>query len=665
MTFHNMTWYRAIPAFMAGIAFFLTGCPPKVPVEKRVPEKVEVEERVRVDFFALAESYLEKGETDRAIEAYLAYLEEAPEGPEAVLALVRLMDLYVQKENYAASLQVGRLIIEEHPHYPDMVQVRYKRAKTLQIAGRYERAREEALDWLETYPDDPLRKMLLLVAAESSWEMGDVLQAFRWWLEAKEAWAPRMQEDIQLKLDRIIDQSGEEELETLAEYARGREETPKIYYRLATIHLARDELKQARHAAMALVRSTTDQAWVNLGRQLLWSTEEEVDIRRGAIGCLLPLSGPFAIYGEEVLNGMLAGMRVFKSDEDPSRIELIIKDTKGEPEKALEGLKTLATQDRVIGIIGPLTSKPATAAAVRAQDMGLPMITLTQKEGITEMGDLIFRNFMTPSKEVKSILDTAIHELGLHRFAILYPDNSYGRFFLHLFWDTLEQTGAVVTAVEAYNPEDTDFAQQMKKMTGRHYPRPGALVEEFRLMWTPEQEECEIYPEKPEPIIDFDAVFIPDVFQRVAMIAPQLVYHDIEGVLLMGTSLWQSPKLIEQAGDYVQEALFPSGFFADTPDSDMARFVATYRDHFNAEPGVLAATGYDTIRMLERMMDMGDVRTRRDFKRVLRSRLVHRGVTGLIVFGNDGEVIKKPTLLTVAGKKMIPFHPKNEAPILQ
>jgi ABC-type branched-subunit amino acid transport system substrate-binding protein len=184
-------------------------------------------------------------------------------------------------------------------------------------------------------------------------------------------------------------------------------------------------------------------------------------------------------------------------------------------------------------------------------------------------------------------------------------------------------------------------------------------------MWTPEQEECYIYPEEPEPIIDFDAVFIPDVFQRVAMIAPQLVYHDIVDVRLMGTSLWQSPKLIELAGDYVQDALFPSGFFVDSVGPQMEGFVATYKHYFDGEPGVLAATGYDTVRMVGRVLDLEACRSRRDFRRILRSYLVHEGVTGLIAFGSNGEVIKKPTLLTVSGKKMRRFQPRGDIPILQ
>jgi ABC-type branched-subunit amino acid transport system substrate-binding protein len=283
------------------------------------------------------------------------------------------------------------------------------------------------------------------------------------------------------------------------------------------------------------------------------------------------------------------------------------------------------------------------------------MIALTQKEDITHEGDNIFRNFLTPSLEVKKLLDLAVERMGLKRFGILYPDNSYGRYLFNLFWDRLEERDASVTAVESYSPETTDYAEQIKKMTGRFYPRPQSVVQEFRGMWTPEQEECEIYPEEPEPIIDFEAVFIPDNFQRVAMITPQLVYHDVLDVLLLGTSLWQSSQLIDLAGDYVQEVVFTSGFFEGVEDPLVKTFVQEYSQVFDGKPGILAATGYDTIRLLERILADGHIRSRKDLRKALQSGVGIKGVTGEIRFDAQGEVLKEPLLITISGKRMIPY----------
>jgi ABC-type branched-subunit amino acid transport system substrate-binding protein len=121
-------------------------------------------------------------------------------------------------------------------------------------------------------------------------------------------------------------------------------------------------------------------------------------------------------------------MGIFNRSEGGQSLELIIKDTRGETSEAVSGVEELTQKEKVLAIIGPLASKPAMAAAIRAQELRVPIITLTQKAGITAEGDMVFRNFLTPAKEIHRLLDKAVNEMELRRFAILYPDNPYGRF---------------------------------------------------------------------------------------------------------------------------------------------------------------------------------------------------------------------------------------------
>jgi ABC-type branched-subunit amino acid transport system substrate-binding protein len=168
-------------------------------------------------------------------------------------------------------------------------------------------------------------------------------------------------------------------------------------------------------------------------------------------------------------------------------------------------------------------------------------------------------------------------------------------------------------------------------------------------MRTPEEEESIIFPDEPQPIIDFDMVFIPDNFQKVAMIAPQLVYHDVHNVLLGGTSAWQSPQLLETAGDYVQGAIFSSGYFDGLDDAGVSAFVEEYKANFDSEPSILAATGYDTIKYLMEVFSDESVRTRRILQDALFNYYYFDGITGSISFDSSGEVEKESILLTISG----------------
>lgn len=576
----SFLWKKAVPAIVAGMAFFLVSCKARIPVEKDMREK------------------------ERAV--------------------------YVQ---IAAS--------------------QYKSAKDLYHRGEYERSKAEALTWIENYPGDSLRKDVLVLLGDNSEAMGNMPQAFCWWLRAMNESLDNEQRKrvLNKKLDKLIETTTVEELQRLAPYAVGSEYAPKAYYRLAFLFLEQGELENAQHAARSLVQSTQDPSWILKGREILDRIHKEIIEGKGTVGCLLPLTGPFSIYGEEVLNGIELGMDMFADSGHGPSLELVIRDTQAESEKAVAELEDMVKNEKVMAVIGPLSSRTAVAVAEKAEELGVPIITLTQKKGITEAGDMVFRNFMTPSQEVGRLVDTAINEMGIRRFAILYPDNSYGRFYMNLFWDRLEETGGIVTSAESYGPEETDFAGQIKKMTGIYYPRPEFLVRELREMRPPEQDESEIYPEDPEPVIDFEAVFMPDNSQRIVMIAPQLVYHDVLDVQLMGTSLWQSQELIDMAGDYVQDAIFPSGFIEGSGQPGAETFGEKYRASFGSNPGVLAATGYDTIRLLKEIMAGKEVLTRRDVREALLECKDFPGVTGTISFDSRGEVIKEPILLTVSGRR--------------
>jgi len=588
----------AIPPLIAGIAFFLAACQPKTPP----PIKIKP---VKPEPFVLAEGYLQNGELKKALNAYGAFLKHAPKGEKSALALKRTSEIYLRLNQPEKALTILEKISREYPDYTWMPGVEYEIADILSRIGEHKRSAAQALKWIDRYPDYPLKKNVLILLGDNLTALGDTVEAFRWWLKAKESWSDDPQKTAQLdeKLNELISSSGLKSLTRFADEAEGTPYASDIYYRMASIDMEQNEPKQARKAATSLLNSTGDEEWLSRGRELLRRAEEEMAVKQDILGCLLPLSGPFSIYGEEVLKGIELGLGMRWDQTADTGLELLIRDTKGEPTEALEALQNLVIDEKIMAIIGPVSSRAATAVAKKAQEMGVPMIALTQREGIVEEGQMIFRNFLTPSQEIEGLLDVTMGQMGLKRFGILYPDNAYGRYCMNLFWDRLNEMGGTVTAVESYGVDDTDFADQIKKMVGLYYPRPASLLQELEDMKIPEDKEESIYSEKPEPIIDFDAVFIPDSFQRVAMIAPQLAFHDVIGVQLLGTSAWQSPKLVEMAKDYIQGALFCSGFVGDSEDPDVRVFVEEYRENFDAEPGILAANGYDTIRLLKKVLE--------------------------------------------------------------
>ncbi len=649
----------AITVLMTAIAFFLVACPPRPPVGVR-PEKPAL-----LDELDLAEQDFKAGNYDEAIEKYELYLKGHPTGDKSRRALYGLATIYFVKHAYEKALSLYKRVAEEYPTHKDFPIVKYDIANTYYRLGAYEQSRDLAEEWLKRHPTNPIKGEVLLLLGKSFKALGYNLKAFYWWLKASEASkdSPELMSEVVDRIIGLIKESPMEDLQAMTESAAGTDYVPHLYYQMATIYLEGNQLDDAKSAAMALVRSTPDQYWVSIGRHILERIEEELSVRMGVVGCLLPLSGPFAIYGQEVLNGIQLGMGIGTESEGYPGLELVIKDTRGETENAVLAVEEMAKKEKVMAIIGPLVSKPTVTAAKKAQELGVPIITLTQKEGVTAEGEMVFRNFLTPAKEIQSILEKAVNDLGLKRFALLFPDNPYGRYFMNLFWDQAEEVGVTIRAVESYKPEQTDFAVEIKKMVGLYYPRPELVVQTYMQMksteWENEIEERHPSDEEPEPIVDFDAVFLPGNPEQVALIAPQFPFYNIFNVRLLGTSLWQTPELIKTAGDYVQGAIFPSGFYTKNNANGVREFVELYEENFESEPGLLAASGYDTIRFMKSVMAQGLIRTRRDLQYKLAHHESFYGITGKISFDEQGEVEKTPLLLTVSGKRFKVVSPES------
>jgi ABC-type branched-subunit amino acid transport system substrate-binding protein len=401
---------------------------------------------------------------------------------------------------------------------------------------------------------------------------------------------------------------------------------------------------------------------------------------RHLIGCLLPMTGKYEKIGHQALEGIEFALARFARDRAMPDLHIRVEDTASDPLAAQKGLGALAAAG-VPAIIGPIAT--AESIAPQAQAFGIPMIALTQKSGVTDAGDYVFRNFLTPRMQVDALVDYAVHTLNARRFAILYPDESYGDIYMNLFWDAVMAAGGRVVGVEAYDPQKTDFADPIQKLVGLHYAVPEDLVEEPTL--TPQVFDDGENPETPDrapdvsdissaddagrwneesmaadrkadevgqgPIVDFDVLFIPDAPDKAGLIIPQLAYYDVKGVRLMGTNLWHSDKLIDMAKYDIQGAILTEGFFEQSSKDHVRGFVAEFESIYGHPPGFIQAVAYDTAWILFDIVSRPDIRYRAQIKDALLAMPPFPGVTGTTVFDPSGEAVKDIYLLQVKGRR--------------
>ncbi|MEE9591256.1 MAG: penicillin-binding protein activator [Thermodesulfobacteriota bacterium] len=353
-----------------------------------------------------------------------------------------------------------------------------------------------------------------------------------------------------------------------------------------------------------------------------------------AIGVTLPLKGRYATFGEGALKGVLMAAGVFGEGES---YEVIVKDTSANPGITSRAVKELAANNKIVGIVGPLLSITALDAARTAQSEKTPIITLSQKGGLPQIGGYIFRNFLTSTQQVEAIAGFALDVLENKRFAIFHPENLYGRELARIFKEEVIKSGGEVLSEGSYAAGKTDFGKELKML--------------FQIEET-ERMEGRRRIIKYNRTIDADAIYIPDYADTIGLIAPQLAYYDINDITMLGSNGWNSSRLIELGGKYVEGAYFVDGFFGGSRNTKTQEFVNGFRRIYGDEPGIIEAQAYDATGMIIEILKRGEMGRSR-IREELAAMRDFNGATGVISFDDAGEVIKDIFVLMVENGRIV------------
>ncbi len=109
---------------------------------------------------------------------------------------------------------------------------------------------------------------------------------------------------------------------------------------------------------------------------------------------------------------------------------------------------------------------------------------------------------------------------------------------------------------------------------------------------------------------------------------------------------------------YVQNAIMPDVFFAESSSKQVTDFVAVFKQTFKEKPEFVEAVAYDSAMILFTIVSRPDIRYRSSIKSALMNLNNFQGVTGLTSFDNNGETKKSLYLLRIKGKKFIELNQK-------
>lgn len=290
------------------------------------------------------------------------------------------------------------------------------------------------------------------------------------------------------------------------------------------------------------------------------------------IGANLELSGGVASYGQSAKEGIeLAIEEINKKGINGKKLELVTVDNKSDAAEATNGALKLATQDKVVAMIGAATSTNTLAQVQIAQDNKIPLITptatnatITNKDG--KVNDFVFRTCFIDPFQGTVAANFASNDLKVKSAAVLIDSSSdYSKGLAASFKKNFEANGGKIVKEEAYVAKDTDFRATLTNIKSA----------------------------KPEYI------FVPGFYEEVGLIIKQARELGLN-VPIMGGDGWDSPKLVEIAGaNTLNNTFITNHYSSGDSDKKVQDFVAAFKAKYDGKsPDAFTALGYDTVYFL-------------------------------------------------------------------
>lgn len=333
------------------------------------------------------------------------------------------------------------------------------------------------------------------------------------------------------------------------------------------------------------------------------------------IGVAAALSGGAAQYGAAIRNGFqLAAEQINAAGGiNGDKIQLVVEDEQGKKEEGINVFKKLIFQDKVLMVFGPTLSNSAQAADPIAQGSKTVVFgTSNTADGITSIGDYVFRNSVTEADVLPETLKMAVRKANVRKVAVIYGnDDVFTKSGYDNFKKALADLNIPVTTTETFAKGDVDFKAQLTKIKAGN---PDAIV----------------------------------ISALIAEGAPIMVQARQLGLNLpfIGGNGMNSVKVFDLAKDKSDGLYVGSPWSIENQTEANRKFVVAYTSKFKTAPDQFAAQAYDALHIasqaLKKVKLSGNLAADRTALRDALPEVRWTGATGAFQFRRASDKAGKP-----------------------
>lgn len=186
------------------------------------------------------------------------------------------------------------------------------------------------------------------------------------------------------------------------------------------------------------------------------------------IGGLFSQTGPASFLGapEARTARMLADQINAGGGVLGRKIELVLKDTAGSPEKAVSFARQLIEEEKVLAIIGPSTSGETMLIKQVCEENRMILVSCAAAETIVK--PLARYVFKTPQKDSQAVIwiYRTMKSMGITKVAVLSGNDGFGAAGKKQLEDLAVEHGIEIRANEVYDKAATDLTDILTKVKG-------------------------------------------------------------------------------------------------------------------------------------------------------------------------------------------------------
>jgi branched-chain amino acid transport system substrate-binding protein len=184
------------------------------------------------------------------------------------------------------------------------------------------------------------------------------------------------------------------------------------------------------------------------------------------IGALLSVTGPASFLGapEARTLEMLAEALNAKGGVGGRKVQLVVKDTGGSPEKALSFARQLVDEENVFAIIGPATSGETLAVKAVAEESRTLLVSCAAAEAIVNpVARYVFKTAQKDSHAIVQLF-AQMKRMGVKRVGLLSSNTGFGKAGREQIAKLAPEHGIEIVVDEVYDKAATDLTAEVTKL---------------------------------------------------------------------------------------------------------------------------------------------------------------------------------------------------------